>query len=47
MYPILVWYIKKLATGGGGGVMGEVIVAIANATLVPGSNPQNLDKFLF
>jgi hypothetical protein len=29
--------------GGGGGGVGGVTVMIANAILVPGSNPQNLD----
>ncbi len=29
MYPILVWYINKMATKGGGGVVGGVIATIA------------------
>jgi hypothetical protein len=45
MYPILVWYIKKMATDGGGGRVGGVTATIANAILVPGSNPQNLDTY--
>ncbi len=47
MYPILVWYINKLATDGGVGVVGGVTVTIVSATLVPGSNPQNLDTIFF
>jgi hypothetical protein len=45
MYPILFWYIKKMATDRGGGGVGGVTAMIANAILVPGSNPQNLDTF--
>jgi len=38
MYPILVWYINKMATDGGGGVVdGRWQTAmIASAILVPG-----------
>jgi len=43
--PCLVY--KKLATDGGGGVVGRVIATIASAILVPGSNPQNLDTIFF
>ena len=47
MYPILVWYIKKwpLTEEVGGWGVGGVTATIANAILVPGSNPQNLDTF--
>ena len=38
MYPILVWYINKMATDGGGGVMDGVTARIESAILVPGSN---------
>ncbi len=31
MYPILVWYINKMATHRGGGVVGEVTATIATA----------------
>ncbi len=31
MYPILVWYINKMATEGGGGGMGGVTATIATA----------------
>jgi len=41
--PCLVY--KKMATDGGGGGVGGVTATIANAILVPGSNPQNLDTF--
>ncbi len=41
--PCLVY--KKMATDGGGGRLGGVTTTIANAILVPGSNPQNLDTF--
>jgi hypothetical protein len=29
MYPILVWYINKMATGGGGGDVGGLTATIA------------------
>ena len=46
MYPILAWYIKKMATDGGGEVLvGGVTATIASAILVPGSNPQNLVNY--
>ncbi len=34
-----------MATDRGGGGVGGVTAMIANAILVPGSNPQNLDTF--
>ncbi len=50
-------YIKKMATDGGGGGVGEVTATIVTAKigpgfeflqkLVPGSNPQKVDKFFF
>jgi hypothetical protein len=46
MYPILVWYINKMATDQGGGVVGELTAMIATE-IVPGSNPQHLDIFYF
>ncbi len=45
MYPILVWYINKMATHGGGGGVGKLAAMIEAAKLVPSSNPQNLDIF--
>ena len=41
------WYIKKMATDGGGVGVGGVTAMIANAILVPGSNPQTLDTIYF
>jgi hypothetical protein len=46
MYPILVWYIKKIATDGGGGAVDELTAMIASAILVPGSNPHQDTTFL-
>jgi hypothetical protein len=36
-----------MATDGGGGGVGGVTTMIANAILVPGSNPPNLDTIVF
>jgi len=44
MYPILVWYINKMATDGGGGVLDGVTAIFASALLISGSNP-HLDTF--